>query len=177
MNKPTTLPRWADNGDGTPVNQTAPTAGTQDTGYSPEDQLPAQIFNWLFFWCFQWIAWLGQADAFADAALAAGATNPSGVDKTGYALEGRNNEVRLRGSVAISGAAVGGQLLFTLPAGFRPILNKSFVCAAGSGGNWPVLVLIDFSTGAVPTQAVSGQSYGSGTIVITLDGIRFRQGN
>lgn len=54
MAKPATLPRWATDGGAT----LAPSSGHQDTGWVDNERPPARIFNWLWYWIYQWLLWL-----------------------------------------------------------------------------------------------------------------------
>lgn len=52
--KPTTTPRWADNG-GAIVN---PTSGKKDVGFVPTEKPPAEFVNWKWNLDFQWLEYL-----------------------------------------------------------------------------------------------------------------------
>jgi hypothetical protein len=66
--KPTTYPRWADGGTGTPTNQIPPLSAQQDSGWTP-GKLAAQVLNWLLYNIYTWILWL-DSQAFGNALLA-----------------------------------------------------------------------------------------------------------
>lgn len=70
-----------------------------------------------------------------------------------YRLEG-GGLVRIRGAV-VGGTITGGQVLFTLPAGFRPAANQVLV---GHGGTGFVGVYVN-STGTVTLQPAAGYSF------------------
>lgn len=48
---------------------------TQDSGFQPNTQPPAQYFNWLHYWTYQWILWLQD---IAAQNFTAGGSNPVG---------------------------------------------------------------------------------------------------
>ena len=52
--KPATLPRWADVGG----SIATPPSGKQDVGWVVGDAPPAQYFNWLHYWGYQWLVWI-----------------------------------------------------------------------------------------------------------------------
>lgn len=56
--KPTIVPRWADtvSADTTKVNE--PPDVKKDVGWVVAEKPPAQWFNWLLFYIYQWILWL-----------------------------------------------------------------------------------------------------------------------
>ena len=65
MPRPSTLPSWSttanyppgtDPWSGTPTT-VAPSAGTQAQGFIPNTKSPAQIFNWLWNFVWQWVAY------------------------------------------------------------------------------------------------------------------------
>ena len=55
--KPITLPRWATVGG----DIIEPTSGEKDTGFVEGESPPAPTQNWLQYWIYQWILWLGSA--------------------------------------------------------------------------------------------------------------------
>lgn len=79
--------------------------------------------------------------------------------------------VHVRGQLAFSGTPTNGQLVGTLPAGFRPAAKEQFVCNGSySAGNIAFVVEVA-TTGTVNVFSVSGVTWtGSG---LSLSGIRF----
>lgn len=54
MSKPATKPRWATD----LTNNTAPSSGQQDTGWTPGQDGTSDYDNWAKYWTYKWIEWL-----------------------------------------------------------------------------------------------------------------------
>lgn len=99
ITKPATYPRWGEVAGSQGVvgpNESAPNSGQQDSGFVPATEPPAQWFNFLFRYNYDWIQYLGQAFFTADA----GSGNPgaSGTgDGTGPGFLGTGSTAGSRG--------------------------------------------------------------------------------
>lgn len=66
VNKPTVLPKWADNDVVDPVsgqnNVLAPPSEKQNTGWARLEFPPRNWFNWLGRYTYRWLAWLKQQE-------------------------------------------------------------------------------------------------------------------
>jgi hypothetical protein len=56
--KPATLPRWATD----LTNNTAPSSGQQDTGWTPGQDGVSDYDNWAKYWSYKWFEWLNDGD-------------------------------------------------------------------------------------------------------------------
>lgn len=120
MAKPTTVPIW----DSTAINITTP-VGEQTYGWGVSQAPPAQVFNWLHHWTYQWVNWLNSvAGMVADA----------------WAWTGRHSFIRAHATesaVQISNTGGGSALVVTGPSTVGSIgassVTSGYVAATTAG--------------------------------------------
>lgn len=77
--KPATLPRWATD----LTNNTAPSSGQQDTGWTPSQDGVSDYDNWAKYWTYKWIEWLDDGDvSFRDLSVSGSTVYTGSVSKT-----------------------------------------------------------------------------------------------
>lgn len=168
--KPTKLPRW--NTDAT--NQTEPSEGEKNVGWSFEEDPPSSFFNWLQFYTYKWFEWL-------DARVTnTGGTAPRiGLRGIGSIGEGGGTGATLTGNGAAAGsAATGGATSGPGGTSQGGAPNGNGHEATGDGtGSGVVAVGGDTSgtavlaTGGAPNgKAVVGTGTGTGTGVRGVGG-------
>lgn len=90
MPKPVTLPRWATD----LTNNTAPSSGQQDTGWTPGQDGTSDYDNWAKYWTYKWIEWMN--DGFPGDVTFAGSTTYTGV--VNHSLTASTSAVNIAGA-------------------------------------------------------------------------------
>jgi hypothetical protein len=93
MTKPVTLPRWATD----ETNNTAPSSGQQDTGWTPGQDGTSDYDNWAKNWTYKWLKWID--DGFTGDVTFAGSTTFTGT--VSHALTASTSSVNIAGAHAL----------------------------------------------------------------------------
>lgn len=143
--KPTTVPRFAGTSPTAPsVEVTAPTSGKMDQGWSSAESPPHNVFNYLQFWTYAWIAWLNSAivEFGAGTRIEVGSVGISGDLSVGGQVQG---DLTINGQANVADYAHGQQVLNLSPL--------SFV----SDGTWAVGAAVTFADGGYIKSTAAGR--------------------
>ena len=87
-----------------------------------------------------------------------------------------NGVVRLYGRAAISTISAASSLLFTLPAGYRPVAAAWFAVVNIVNTSWAIDIMEIGAGGTVTIWATSGAAWTADALEVELDPIQFRAG-
>lgn len=137
---------------------------TKDSGWLPNGQPPAQVFNWLFYWIYQWLLWVQD---LANQNFTATGSNPVG-PWTG--LHQFSNTVKFTGGVgsSIQAFPASGNTdgLVAVAAGFGTGVDASGGASGSSGviarGTSSASACVGIANTTTGNGATCGQNSGSG---------------